>query len=297
MPSGVFVDVMIATADDVVAPVDPADDGKVLARNSSTGKYEHVVMSGGGGTSNHAELSNLDYANAGHTGFAGIDVKNSFTQGQAFLVLYRLGGDIGDGGNMESGDPPGGFDYDPSVTASASTDAYSGSQSLRMELSEANKGATQGEGAIPGTIYRCQVFAKAISGAARFRAYESADPFTEVGSAETTLTNIWESLVFDFTASASGYNLEMSGVGATDIVLFDDMTMKQLLAVMDHKYLDNLDYANSNHTGFAGTDTENVFSVKQTFSSDVDFSGLPTSPGATGTLWVDEANGGVVKRA
>lgn len=85
MPSGVYVDVTIAGADDVVAPVDPADDGKVLARNSSTGKYEHVAMSGGGGTSDHAALSNLDYANANHTGFAGTDVTNTFTRKQTFV--------------------------------------------------------------------------------------------------------------------------------------------------------------------------------------------------------------------
>lgn len=40
---------------------------------------------GGGGTSNHAELSNLDYANANHTGFAGTDVVNTFTRKQTFV--------------------------------------------------------------------------------------------------------------------------------------------------------------------------------------------------------------------
>lgn len=42
MPSGVYVDVTIAGADDVVAPNDPADNGKALVRNSGMGKYEHA---------------------------------------------------------------------------------------------------------------------------------------------------------------------------------------------------------------------------------------------------------------
>ena len=49
MPSGIHVDVLIASADDVVAPINPDDDGKVLAYNASTEKYEHVTMTGGGG--------------------------------------------------------------------------------------------------------------------------------------------------------------------------------------------------------------------------------------------------------
>lgn len=64
MPSGVYVDVTIAGADDVVAPVDPDDNGKALVRNSSTGKYEHVTMSGGGGVS--------------------LDVANTWTKNQTF---------------------------------------------------------------------------------------------------------------------------------------------------------------------------------------------------------------------
>lgn len=163
----------IQATDDGPGTLGAGQDTEVLTWDNGAG---HFVMSpGGGGTSDHAALSNLDYASSGHRGFAGTDTKNSFTQAQAFGVLYRLGGDVTDGGSMDNGDPPGGFVYDPSVTASASNDAYSGSQSMRLELSEANKGATQNESAAPGTMYRCQVFAKAISGTAKLSIYEDAD--------------------------------------------------------------------------------------------------------------------------
>ena len=67
----IVVDVVIAEAEDIVPPNDPADHGKALVRNSTTHKYEHVAIGGGGGgTSDHAALIHLDYAASGHTGFA-----------------------------------------------------------------------------------------------------------------------------------------------------------------------------------------------------------------------------------
>jgi hypothetical protein len=39
---------------------------------------------GGGGTTDHAQLSHLDYASAGHTGYAGTGVANVFTADQTF---------------------------------------------------------------------------------------------------------------------------------------------------------------------------------------------------------------------
>lgn len=38
----------------------------------------------GGGTSDHAALSNLDYQSAGHTGFAGTATANIFSRKQTF---------------------------------------------------------------------------------------------------------------------------------------------------------------------------------------------------------------------
>lgn len=40
-----------------------------------------------GGTTDHAELDNLDYAAAGHTGFAGTGVENTFTESQFLSVV------------------------------------------------------------------------------------------------------------------------------------------------------------------------------------------------------------------
>lgn len=86
MPSGVYVDVTIAGADDVIAPVDPDDNGKVLARNSSTGKYEHVTMAGGG---------NIAYT----------DAANVFTRTQTIKATNAvvLGSELLTNGDFNSG--------------------------------------------------------------------------------------------------------------------------------------------------------------------------------------------------
>jgi hypothetical protein len=55
--------------------------GQVLAKNSDT-DFDTEWVTGGGGTSDHADLTNLDYASAGHTGFAGTEVENTFTADQ-----------------------------------------------------------------------------------------------------------------------------------------------------------------------------------------------------------------------
>lgn len=67
MPSGLYVDVTIAGADDVVAPVDPDDDGKMLVRDSTNHNYKHVPVPGGGGG-------------------AQLDTANTWTNTQTFAI-------------------------------------------------------------------------------------------------------------------------------------------------------------------------------------------------------------------
>jgi hypothetical protein len=69
----------IQNADDGPGVLGSGEDTEALTWDNGTGKF---VMATGGGTSDHAALSNLDYANAGHTGFAGTGVANTFTHQQ-----------------------------------------------------------------------------------------------------------------------------------------------------------------------------------------------------------------------
>jgi hypothetical protein len=74
---------------------------------SPRGRENHVLSSDGykyvwldkntlgGGTSNHAALTNLDYSSSGHTGFAGTQVSNLFTQPQTIsgsLTVFPASG-------------------------------------------------------------------------------------------------------------------------------------------------------------------------------------------------------------
>jgi hypothetical protein len=64
--------------------------------DDGNGEITYTPPAGSGGTTDHASLTNLAYATSGHTGFAGIDIHNIFSQlqeVQATLagVLWRLG--------------------------------------------------------------------------------------------------------------------------------------------------------------------------------------------------------------
>lgn len=63
----------IANAERLPRPADPAaSDGKVMAWDNDARQWVATPLpdGGGGGTSDHAALVNLDYAGSGHTGFA-----------------------------------------------------------------------------------------------------------------------------------------------------------------------------------------------------------------------------------
>ena len=64
------------------------DSVELCAKNGSVNNswvaIKHKTNNEGGGTSNHAKLTNLDYANSGHTGFAGTGISNTFSQTQIF---------------------------------------------------------------------------------------------------------------------------------------------------------------------------------------------------------------------
>lgn len=64
------------------------DSVELCAKNGSVNNswvaIKHKTNNSGGGTEDHAKLTNLDYANSGHVGFAGTNVSNTFSQEQRF---------------------------------------------------------------------------------------------------------------------------------------------------------------------------------------------------------------------
>lgn len=74
--------------------------------------YQHSTQSfvlanisgGGGGTSDHAGLINLAYADAAHTGFAGTGVANTFTQNQTINAALSVSGSVTVGNDLSTTD-------------------------------------------------------------------------------------------------------------------------------------------------------------------------------------------------
>lgn len=85
----------IREARDLATTLGPGVNGYSLIYQHSTGDFVlSDVSGGGGGTSDHALLSNLAYADSGHTGFAGTGVANTFTQNQQFNQNITITGDV-----------------------------------------------------------------------------------------------------------------------------------------------------------------------------------------------------------
>lgn len=85
----------IREARDLATTLGPGVNGYSLVYQHSTGDFVlSDVSGGGGGTSDHALLSNLAYADSGHTGFAGTGVANTFTQSQQFSQNITITGDV-----------------------------------------------------------------------------------------------------------------------------------------------------------------------------------------------------------
>lgn len=75
----------LAQLSDVVPPSGAGDDGNACRFVFSGDNYVFNVPDSGGGTSDHAALSHLDYAAAGHTDFAGTKVQNTFMRQQSII--------------------------------------------------------------------------------------------------------------------------------------------------------------------------------------------------------------------
>jgi hypothetical protein len=65
------------------APARAGEAYKVLAVNGAESGYEWVVATSGSGVATHSDLGNLDFSNAGHTGFASSGVALAVTASEA----------------------------------------------------------------------------------------------------------------------------------------------------------------------------------------------------------------------
>lgn len=81
-------------ASDFTGTIGAGQDGFAMVYQHSSGTFVLASAGGGGGTTNHAALLNLDFAVAGHTGFAGTGVSNTFTQNQTFQASISVGNDV-----------------------------------------------------------------------------------------------------------------------------------------------------------------------------------------------------------
>lgn len=85
----------------IVTRIQDQDDFDGPPVNGQFLKWDDTAQAfvmGAAGTTNHAALSNLDYASAGHTGFAGVDVANTFALRQTFTSSTFAGTDVLIGG-------------------------------------------------------------------------------------------------------------------------------------------------------------------------------------------------------
>ena len=72
----------IQYADDGPGALGAGEDAEALTWNNATGHFITNPSDGGGGTSDHAALTHLDYVSSNHTGFAGTGEANTFTRKQ-----------------------------------------------------------------------------------------------------------------------------------------------------------------------------------------------------------------------
>lgn len=351
----IVVDVNIAEASDVVAPVDPEDDGKALVRDSNLGKYKHVALPGLGG--------NVAYT----------DAANVFTRGQSIAAAIA---DLIDGGYLLPESLPNGDFATGDLTGwtddGSGWNVVSNGGGYALSHASGSEGfLTQDVAGISGEVFVLQFTVTGLTtgyvdvygtenlyldiannGTWRSIGYVASDP--------TTITIYVSS---DFDGLITDASLKQSGVGFPPTLFLSDANGnineirisgssffwgpnagKRASAgggggnigfgdgALDSIYLEANNAAFGQGAGqgarcngglFMGPGTGqnetvdyrfyvgnngNIMSGQLNFgdaatqtlkihAATIDVSDLPTSPGATGTFWVDEANGGVVKRA
>jgi len=201
-------------------------------------------------------------------------------------------------GDFETGDPP---DSWPTINANAYADStvHGGSQALRLEPYVANTGVSQSVILVPGKRYCASVWTKVTSGTSVLIVYDN-DLAAEVGNVTSTLTDAYHQIFIDFVATSVNHTIWLQGVTDTDILLFDDASLRRVITVgeIDHAALSNLGFTESGHVDFAGTKVRNTFTRQQIFGfvpGDItpDTELLTNGDWATNDLtgWTDDASG------
>ena len=249
----------------------------------------YYADAGGGGTSDHAALTHLDYASAAHTGFAGTGVQNTFTHTQTIqgsiddVPLFTELLTNGDFGSDLGGwtDDSSGWAWD---TGAATHDTGSGGI---LTQTIANLAAVHVIELVVSGITTGWV--EAYSSGFDLDAYADSGTGTTIkgiGSiAENETITIEVGDGFDGRIESVSVKQVLSGSFPPNIVLND--------------YLGNYVAQIMVRNGrlIIGDETNPGAQVFQLSAGVFDISALPTAPDATGTAWVDEANGGVIKRA
>lgn len=245
----------------------------------------------GGGTSDHAALSNLDYPSAAHTGFAGTDTANIFTQPQQFTIAgpsvasllqnSDFDSDINnwdDSGSSWTWNATGAAEHTPgSASTLSQTFAISGFSLYVLSISVTNVTAgsmtVSDDFGINGLIDADATIvfpAQHVSGASNTIYLTPSSDFA--GLVDYVYAQPIYSMIAMLDVTGNSTPARIFGTSNAMFLQLTDSDPSNRLLVLD-----------ANHIIFG--------------SSVVDISALPTSAGDPGTAWVDESNGGAVKRA
>lgn len=281
----------IQHADDGPGALGVGEDAEALTWNNATGHF--ITNPSGGGTSDHAALTHLDYVSSGHTGFAGTDEANTFTRQQ---TIQSSMSDVTL--SAEYPDNPG-FDenLDFWVDTFSAGWAWNSGAALKTpglggDLTQAGIGINENE------LY---VFSAQVTG--------MTAGLVEISVVDNGSNAIF--LSFSENGTQSAYAIL---VGPTvDISIYGYDTFDGRVEYVSLKrstdgFPTNLEIRDlSNNFGGAikasanrliiGNPSNPSAQTIQLAAQVLDLSALPTSPGATGTAWVDEADGNSVKRA
>lgn len=244
----------------------------------------------GGGTSDHAALSNLDYPSAAHTGFAGTDTANIFTQPQQFTIAglsvasllqnSDFDSDINnwdDSGSSWTWNATGAAEHTPgSASTLSQTFAISGFSLYVLSISAtvtAGSLTVSDDFGINGLIDADATIvfpAQHVSGASNTIYLTPSSDFA--GLVDYVYAQPIYSMIAMLDVTGNSTPARIFGTSNAMFLQLTDSDPSNRLLVLD-----------ANHIIFG--------------SSIVDISALPTSAGDPGTAWVDESNGGAVKRA
>ena len=240
------------------------DNGKYL--KSTTDGTEWATVSGtGGGTSNHSELNELDYASAGHTGFAptahshtesNISDLDKYTQSEVDTISGSLNTKI-------SGKSDTGHTHDDRYYTESEVDTISGSLNTKID-GKADTSHSHTESDISNLDKYTEAEVDTISGSLNTkidgkadtvhihddRYYTESEVDTISGSLNTKIEAKPDTLL-ELTDTPAAYSTGLYLKSTTDGTEW--ATVSGSGGTSNHSELNELDYASAGHTGFAAS--------------------------------------------